>query len=49
MTVKERILMIRLMEKLEKNPAYATLLGIEVTGAKENQNVGSDPEGLTNG
>ena len=43
MTTKERILMIRLMEKLEKNPAYAKALGIEATGAVNNQ----DRKGLT--
>lgn len=32
MSAKERILMIRLMEKLEKHPAYAKVLGIEATG-----------------
>lgn len=28
---KERILTIRLLEKVRENPAYADLLGIEVT------------------
>lgn len=31
MTVKTRILMIRLMEKLDRNPAYAKLVGIEIS------------------
>ena len=31
MSARERILAIRLMEKLRKNPAYAQALGIEVT------------------
>ena len=48
MTAKERILMIRLMEKLEKHPAYAKALGIEAAGAQEYQNIESDPMGLTN-
>ena len=45
MTVRKRILMIRLMEKLEKHPAYARALGIEATGAMENQK--KDIKGLT--
>ena len=48
MTVRERILVIRLMEKLEKHPTYAKALGIEAAGAKEYQNIESDPKGLTN-
>ena len=47
MTVRKRILMIRLMEKLEKHPAYSKALGIEATGALANQNRKSDIEGLT--
>ena len=47
LTARERILMIRLMEKLEKHPTYAVLLGIEATGAVNNQNMESDPKGLT--
>jgi len=38
LTARERILMIRLMEKLEKHPTYAKTLGIEATGAVNNQN-----------
>lgn len=38
LTTRERILMIRLMEKLEKHPSYAKALGIEATGAVKNQN-----------
>ena len=30
MSVKERILTIRLMEKLQAHPAYAKTLGIEI-------------------
>ena len=47
MSARERILMIRLMEKLEKHPTYAMLLGIEATGASYNQNRINDPKGLT--
>ena len=47
MTARERILMLRLMEKLEKYPSYAKTLGIEATGAKNNQNIKSDSKGLT--
>ena len=46
LTARERILMIRLMEKLEKHPTYAKTLGIEATGAVNNQNMDSDPKGL---
>ena len=38
--------MIRLMEKLEKHPTYAKTLGIEATGAVNNQNMESDPKSL---
>lgn len=31
MSVRERILIIRLMEKLQEKPRYAEALGIEVT------------------
>lgn len=47
MRTRERILMIRLMDKLEKHPAYAKALGIEATGAVNNQKRESDPKGLT--
>ena len=47
MTARERVLMIRLMEKLEKHPTYAKTLGIEATSAVNNQNMESDPKGLT--
>lgn len=46
MTTRERILMIRLMEKLEKHPKYAMLLGIEATGVVRNQNGKSDTASL---
>jgi len=32
--------------KLEKQPTYAKTLGIEATGAVNNQNMESDPKGL---
>ena len=47
LTARERVLMIRLMEKLEKHPAYAILLGIEATDLEDDQNTESDPKGLT--
>ena len=47
MTARERILMIRLMEKLEQHPTYAMLLGIEATGVVRNQDIEPDPKGLT--
>ena len=47
LTARERILIIRLMEKLEKHPTYAKTLGIEATGAVNNQKMESDPKGLT--
>ena len=30
MSAKERVMTIRLMEKLQANPAYAKVLGIEI-------------------
>ena len=47
LTARERILMIRLMEKLEKHPAYAKLLGVEAADLEDNQNRKTDPKGLT--
>ena len=47
MSTRERILMIRLMEKIEKHPTYAKTLGIEATSAVNNQNRNKDPKGLT--
>ena len=46
LSTRERIVMIRLMEKLEKHPAYATLLGVEAISAANNQNTESDTKGL---
>ena len=34
MSVRERILTIRLMEKLQAHPAYAKALGLEVKAAQ---------------
>ena len=34
MTAKERVLMIRLSEKINKNPEYAKLLGISIINVK---------------
>ena len=48
LTARERILMIRLMEKLEKHPTHAILLGIEATGVVRNQDIEPDPKGLSN-
>ena len=47
LTARERVLMIRLMEKLEKHPTYAKTLGIEATDLEDDQNMESDPKGLT--
>ena len=47
MSTRERILMIRLMEKIEEHPTYAKTLGLEAAGAVNNQNKESDPKGLT--
>ena len=46
MTTKERILMIRLVEKLERDPTFAEALGIEAAGAANNQKKEADPKGL---
>ena len=45
---RERIRMIRLMEKLEKYPQHAKTLGIEATGVKKHPTRKYDPKGLTN-
>ena len=44
MTAKERILVIRLTEKLEKHPGYAKALGIEAGGAERHP---AEPKGHT--
>ena len=38
MSVKERIMTIRLMEKLQANPTYAKVLGITAEFQKKQQN-----------
>ena len=35
MTVRERMLALRLLEKQEKNPEYARKLGVQVKGSKK--------------
>lgn len=49
MHARERILTIRLMEKVEKHPAYAKILGIEIAGARNDQNEENDPKDLCSG
>ena len=44
MTARERILMIRLAEKLEKQPAFAKALGVEAASAGKAQAAGSAPK-----
>ena len=39
MSAQERIMMIRLMEKLQAHPAYAKTLGITANIEKKQQNV----------
>ena len=46
MSVKERILMLRLMEKLHKHPDFAKTLGIEATSVMHNPDQKIDPKGL---
>ena len=46
MTARERVLMIRLVEKLEEHPMYAKALGSGAAGAVNNQSMESDPKGL---
>ena len=46
MSVKERILMLRLMEKLHKHPDFAKTLGIEATSVMHDTNQKIDPKGL---
>ena len=47
MTTKERILMIRLVEKLKRHPTFGKALGIEATGAVKNQKAKANPKSLT--
>ena len=46
MTTRERILMIRLVEKLERYPTFAKTLGVEATGIVTNQRTDTQPKGL---
>lgn len=46
MSVKERILMLRLMEKLHKHPDFAKTLGIEATSVIHDPDQKIDPKGL---
>lgn len=46
LTARERILMLRLMEKLKKHPTYAKTLGVEATGAVQIQNTECIPKSL---
>lgn len=46
MSTRERILMIRLMEKLEKHPAYAKALGVEASSIVHDPNQKTEPKGL---
>ena len=46
MSTRERIMMIRLMEKIHKHPEYALQFGVEATGAVNNQNMESNTTGL---
>lgn len=47
MTAKERILMIRLAQKLERYPAFAKTLGVEAPGAVLDQKTKSERKSLT--
>jgi hypothetical protein len=42
MTVRERILAIKLLEKQEKNPEYAKQIGIQVSMEKKDLNTMED-------
>ena len=46
LNARERILVIRLMEKLERQAKYAKALGLEASGAGREQK--TDEKGLTN-
>ena len=43
---KERMLMLRLMEKLQKHPDFAKTLGIEATSVMHDPDQKIDPKGL---
>lgn len=44
MTARERILAIRIMEKLWEHPAYAEVLGVSVSGAVKDIEVSKGEE-----
>ena len=46
MSVKERILMLRLMEKLQMHPDFAERLGVESNGVGHELNRQREPQGL---
>ena len=47
MSVRERILMLRLMDKLQKHPSFAKALGVEANRAEKRSNTRTKPKGLT--
>lgn len=47
MSAKERILMLRLMEKLKKHPDFAKVLGVEAPGVENDLNTETESKGLT--
>lgn len=47
MSVRERILMLRLMDKLQKHPSFAKALGVEANSAAWRPNSKTKPKGLT--
>ena len=49
MRAKERVLMLRLMEKLQKHPEFAARLGVETNGVAKRPNTKNEPQGLTDG
>ncbi|MBQ5865106.1 MAG: hypothetical protein IIW56_00310 [Oscillospiraceae bacterium] len=46
MRAKERVLMLRLMEKLQKHPDFAKTLGIEATSVMHDPDQKIDQKGL---
>lgn len=42
LTTRQRILMIRLMEKLEKKPSYAKALIVQTTGVSKNRMIDTE-------
>lgn len=44
---KERILMLRLIEKLQKHPDFAKALGIEANGVAKKPDIRTKPKGFT--